>query len=363
MHTTDPAKQRGAPTAQAMEVVFYGVRGSLPAPCTGREIELQLASVLYQASQSGASFSSPEEARRWLHANTPFPRRSYYGGDTTCILVECGGRRLVIDAGSGMRRLGQDLMPEVLRTGALDLDILFTHVHLDHIIGLPFFSPLFAPKTQFSVRLNMYGGGTWQGDLQKVISSTLSPPLFPVDLEQLRNEAASVEYHTIYDGMSISLGDIRATCRRLHHPNETYGWRIEYAGKSLVIATDTEPYAGPDPVLEELARGADLLYVDSQYDRAQYVGSYDGVPRLGWGHGYAEWCGQYAREAGARVAITGHHDPAASNERIFELGQKMRCEFPHTVTGFDGMRARIEEDRVVVFDAGEGASDLAVPRV
>lgn len=345
-----------------MEVVFYGVRGSLPAPCTGEEVELQLASALYQASQSGATFSSPEDARRWLAANTPFPRRSYYGGDTTCILITCGERRLVIDAGSGMRRLGRDLMPEVLRTGGLNLDILFTHVHLDHIIGLPFFSPLFAPKTQFSVNLTMYGGVSWQGDLQKVIAATLSPPLFPVDLDQLRNEAASVEYNTIYDGMVIELGDIRATSRRLHHPNETYGWRIEFAGKTFVIATDTEPYAGPDPVLEELARGADLLYVDAQYDRAQYVGNYDGVPRLGWGHGYAEWCGQYAREAEARVAVTGHHDPAASNERIYELGQKMRCEFPHTVTGFDGMRARIEDERVIVFGAGEGATDLTVPR-
>ncbi len=348
-----------------MDVTFYGVRGSLPSPCTGEEVEAQLAAVLLRASQAGATFADLHEAHRWLLANTPFPLRSFYGGDTTCIYVRCGEIPLIIDAGSGLRRLGRDLMPEVVRKRGLEVDILFTHVHLDHIMGLPFFAPLFAPKKQYSVSLTMYGGQTWQGDLQTIISATLSPPLFPVDLEQLRCEAASVEYRPIYDGMTIRLGpegEIAASCRRLHHPNETYGWRIEYAGKVFVVATDTEPYAGPDPVLQELVEGADLLYVDAQYDREQYVGTYDGVPRLGWGHGYAEWCGQYAREAGIRLAVTGHHDPAATNARVHEVGRKMQQEFPNTVIGYDGMRARIDDRAVTVFGAGDAGDDLCIPR-
>lgn len=366
MYTTDQARNADSrASGESMEVTFYGVRGSLPSPCTGEEVAAQLAAVLLQASQAGATFASLDEAQRWLLANTPFPLRSYYGGDTTCIYVRCGETSLIIDAGSGLRRLGRDLMPELVRKRGLDVDILFTHVHLDHIMGLPFFSPLFASNKQYAVNLSMYGGHSWQGDLQTIIAATLSPPLFPVDLEQLRCEAASVEYHTVHDGMTIRLGkeqSVTATCRRLHHPNETYGWRIECAGKTFVVATDTEPYAGPDPVLQELVQDADLLYVDAQYDRAQYVGSYDGIPRLGWGHGYAEWCGQYAREAGVRLAVTGHHDPAATNARIFEVGQKMQREFPHTVIGYDGMRARIDDRAVTVFGAGEAGGDLCISR-
>ena len=367
-HTVVQAILRGMPEGDRqdlMEVTLYGVRGSVPAPPRGDEVERQIARALHRASEAGVRFASEDEARAWLRRDVEFHERSSFGGDTTCILLRCGGDRIVIDAGSGIRRLGDDLMPELRSTRRLELDFLFTHVHLDHVIGLPFFAPLFAPKSQFDVRLNMYGGMCWQGEFQKVLASTLSPPLFPVNLDQLRAEAADVRYHTIHEQSRVKLGsegEIRATCRRLHHPNECYGWRIEYQGRVFVVATDTEPYAGPDPVLLELCRGADVVYMDSQYDEGQYHGDYDGLPRLGWGHGTAEWCGRNAREAGIRLAVSGHHDPAADGRRIHELAEKMRREFPNTVAGFDGLSLRIEDEAIVVPGIGPGGRDFIVPR-
>jgi ribonuclease BN (tRNA processing enzyme) len=328
-------------------------------------VQAQIAHALHRASQAGARFESPEAAQVWLEANLPFHERSCYGGETTCILVCCGETRLIVDAGSGIRRLGRDLMPELKRRGSLEVNMLFTHMHLDHIIGFPFFSPLFVPKRKYDVRLIMHGGDAWQADLQRALSSTVSAPLFPVQLDKLQQEAATLEYHPIWDGLSMTLGrkgEVRVQCSRLHHPNETYGFRIEYEGRVFVVATDTEPYAAPDPVLHELAAGADLLYADAQFDWEQYAGVRNNGSRVGWGHGYAEWCGTYAREAGVRMAVMGHHDPNSSNERIWEIGEKMRAEFPNTVVGFDGLQVSITDSEIRAHAAGEGASDYAVSR-
>ena len=353
------------PTAESMEITFYGVRGSLPAPRPAEEVQAQLAAALYRVSQAGARFDTVEDADRWLVDSLPFHQRASYGGDTTCIQVRCGDTRLVVDAGSGIRRLGRELMPELLRTGSLEMHVMFTHMHLDHIMGFPFFSPLFAPKRKFAVKLIMYGGDAWEDDLQSALSSTVSAPLFPVALSQLQEEAASLEYHPVYDGLTLEIGpqrEIQVDCCRLNHPNETYGFRIQYRGKVFVVATDTEPYAGPDLRLAELAADADVLYVDAQYDYAQYVGDYDRVSRVGWGHGYAEWCGRYAREANVRLAVMGHHDPASSNQRVYEIGEKMRAEFPSTVVGYDGLQVSISEAEIVAAGAGDRGGDFRVGR-
>ncbi len=352
-------------SADPMEICFYGVRGSLPAPATGVDVQRQIAEVLVAASEAGVRFETSAEAEKWLVETLPFHKRSHYGGDTTCFLVRCGDIRIAIDAGSGIRRLGKDLFGELLRDGKLHLHVLFTHMHLDHIMGFPFFAPLFAPKDRLSVLLSLHGGCAWQNDLETVLSATLSAPLFPIGLDKIRYEAATIEYHPVYDNLVRYLGpnnEVRLTARRLHHPNETYGYRIEYGGKVFVVATDTEPYAGPDRALSGLAKDADVLYVDSQYDWTQYIGDTDGVSRLGWGHGYAEWCGRYAREAGVKMVVAGHHDPGAGNDRIHEVVSQLRAEHPMAVAAYDGLEVHIE-DGVIRADDGLGdGRELVVER-
>jgi ribonuclease BN (tRNA processing enzyme) len=332
---------------------------------TGTEVQAQIAAALVAASNAGARFSGVEEAQAWLVENLPFHQRSFYGGDTTCMLVRCGSNMLIIDAGTGIRRLGKELMPSLFQNKKGTLHILFTHMHMDHIMGFPFFSPLFLPKHKVPVKLILHGGARWSTDLETVLTSTLSPPVFPLSLDQINSEAASIEYQSIGEGVPMVLGEedeIQISCRRLHHPNETYGFRVEYGGRVFVCATDTEPYAGPDLGLAELAHQADLLYVDSQYDWNQYIGQHDRVPRTGWGHGYAEWCGKYAKEAKVKMAVMGHHDPGATNQRVFDIGEKMRQEFPNTVIGFDGLRVSISKDEIVAVGAGEKGQDARVLR-
>src|SRR5688572_18425286 len=189
-----------------MDITFYGVRGSIPSPPSPAEVQAQVAEALYRASAAGVRFSSPEEANAWMVRALPFHVRSSYGGDTTCILIRCGGTRLIVDAGSGIRRLGRDLMPELKKTGRLEVHMLFTHMHSDHIIGFPHFQPLFAPKRRFDVRLHMHGGDAWEADLQRTLTATVSAPMFPVRLEKLKQEAATLEYEAICDGLELQLG-------------------------------------------------------------------------------------------------------------------------------------------------------------
>lgn len=347
------------------EICFYGVRGSLPAPARGEEVEGQIARALFRASECGVRFVSSDDALRWMRTSLPFHERSHYGGDTTCFLVRCGPRRVIIDAGTGIRRAGADLMRELISAGSLDVDLLFTHMHLDHVVGFPFFAPLFAPRDRLAVTLHLHGGSAWANDLQRVLSQTVSAPLFPIELDKLSHEAAAIEYEFVYDRLRRELGDppgLELYARRLHHPNETYGYRLEHAGRRIVIATDTEPYAAPDRALNDLADNADVLYVDAQFDRDQYEGNYDGLSRVGWGHGYAEWCGQYAHQVGARLVILGHHDPAAGNQRIYELGERARAYHPNVVVAFDGLRVRVTETEIIALSAGDGGSDLYLRR-
>jgi len=360
---TTTTSEFGAP--DDLRIVFYGVRGSLPAPARGSEVEARLARILHRASEAGVRFKSPEDALHWLRATLPFHERSHYGGDTTSILVRCGEQIVIVDSGTGIRRLGADLMPELIATGRLDAHLLFTHMHLDHVVGFPFFAPLFAPRDRMAVRLRLHGGSAWANDLQRVLSLTVSAPLFPVELDKLRQEAASVEYEYVYDRLRRPLGEwsgVELYVRRLHHPNETYGYRLTHNNRFFVVATDTEPYAGPDRALADLAAHADVLYVDCQFDRRQYEGDYDGVSRVGWGHGFAEWCGEYARAAGATLVVLGHHDPSASCDRIHEIGEIVRKYHPQVVVGFDGLEVRVTETEVIAMEAGERGGDLRVPR-
>jgi len=242
--------------ADGLKVRFWGVRGSIP--CSG-----------------------PEYVR--------------YGGNTSCLEVMAGGRRLIFDAGTGMRKLGVELA----RQAPLDIDIYFTHTHLDHLGGLSFFSPLFDKRN--SVRL-------WSGHLEapytlkKVVSSLMQAPIYPVTLEVFR---ASVEFKEFKMGDTLICGPISMKTGPLNHPNGATGYRIEHGGKSICYITDTEHRANQrDRNIVELCRGADIMIYDSSYTDEEY-------PRYrGWGHSTWQEGVRVADAAGVGTLVIFHHDPS-----------------------------------------------------
>jgi len=333
-----------------MRIKLYGTRGSLPAPITAAEVEKK---VVDAASLICELKPNRVEDIAELVKQLAFPLRGTYGGNTTCCMVRCGQTIIVFDLGSGVRQFGQDILPEMFKNQGALIHFCMSHVHWDHIQGFPFFAPLFIsrkklPKNKFV----FFGGVTWQGALEEALQGQMDSPVFPVEWDKVTTEGPEMRFLPIYDGFETQIAHgkkgetsadaVKLRAQRLHHPNETYGWRIEYHGQVFVFASDTEPFAGgPDPVILDLAKDADMLYLDCQFTKDQYLGK-AGPPRLGWGHGYDEWCAQVAHAAGVKNLLLGHHDPAASDQAIFEIEQHVRQLFGSTRCAYDGMEIELQ---------------------
>lgn len=281
-----PKSQASEPLAapSAFTVRFWGVRGSIASP-------------------------GPDTVR--------------YGGNTPCIEVRCGDALLVLDAGTGIRPLGEAL----LREGPVDLDLLLTHSHLDHICGLPFFAPAFDPGSH--VRL-------WAGhlgpdrNLRSVLQCMMSAPLFPVPVEIF---SADCSFHDFQGGDTLALKPgITVRTSRLNHPDGAVGYRVEFGGRSVCYVTDTEqPAAGRDPNVVALARGADLLIYDSTYSDEEYPA------HVGWGHSTWQECLRLAEEAGVGRAVIFHHDPSRTDAQLDAIAAAAEAMRPGTLVAREGM--------------------------
>ncbi len=264
---------------------------------------------------------------------TPGPDTVEFGGNTSCIEVRCGKRLIIIDAGSGIRQLGDSLMRTDFRAGPIKADIFITHTHWDHIMGFPMFTPIYVPGTELRIR----GPITYEEDpLEKVIGSQLSYRYWPVRQEEL---AAKITYEQIKES-TFDLGDgIWLTTKYLNHPILCLGYRFEYRGRSFVTLYDNEPFRNvfptdpEDPQYdesyaregEEAAReqnekilafmsGADLLVHDTQYTAKEYVSG-----KVGWGHSSFEHAINAAHKAQVKRLLLFHHDPNRTDTELQEL--------------------------------------------
>jgi phosphoribosyl 1,2-cyclic phosphodiesterase len=231
---------------------------------------------------------------------TPGPETMRYGGNTSCVgVVGCEGTLLVLDAGTGIRRLAATL-PEPLRR----VDILLTHLHMDHIQGLGFFAPLYRPD----VEVHIWGPGSTTLGLEARLKRYLSPPLFPVNLSELPN----LVFHQVPCG-EVDIGEFRVCSALVCHPGPTVGYRITAPEGVLTYLPDHEPAlaALTFPSLPRewtsgatLASGADLLIHDGQYSAKEYG------CHCGWGHSSLEQAMDFGALAEVRHLVPFHHDPA-----------------------------------------------------
>jgi len=238
----------------------------------------------------------------------PGPNYVRYGGNTSCLEVQCGPHQLVFDAGTGIRPLGQQLV----KTRPNDLDIFFTHTHFDHICGLTFFSSLFCGDSK--VRL-------WSGHLQPqnlslkaVLAGMMVAPLYPVSLEIFQAEVGFKDFSagqvlTPKPGVTLRTAP-------LNHPNGATGYRIDYAGKSICYITDTEHVQGqPDRAIIDLVKGADVMIYDCTYTDAEYP------TYKGWGHSTWQEGVRVADLAGVKTLVIFHHDPSHDDRAMDEIGR------------------------------------------
>jgi phosphoribosyl 1,2-cyclic phosphodiesterase len=299
-----------------MKVRFWGVRGSIPVPgkATNR-----------------------------------------YGGNTSCVEVRpANGSPIIIDAGTGIRRLGKSLMEDAFGDGHGTASILISHTHWDHVQGLPFFSPLYRAGNQvhiFARQRDMH--------LEAVFSQQHNAPYFPVPLAAMQ---ADMRFHELIEGASFNIGNAKVTCARLNHPWVAIAYRVDVDGAAVVYCSDTAPFTDmllgskfierpsfgtlPPPIQDELkemrrgvvnlARNADLLIYDTQFLPDEYK------VRPHWGHSRPDDAIEIAREANVKQLCLFHHAPMRSddeNDRILaqyrEVTQADRFELLSAYEGLE----------------------------
>ncbi|MGI9486376.1 MAG: MBL fold metallo-hydrolase [Geminicoccaceae bacterium] len=231
---------------------------------------------------------------------TPGAAMARYGGNTSTVEVRSDDDTLlVLDAGTGIRRLGEEISPDIAR-----VDILLTHLHMDHIQGLGFFRPLYDPK----VEVHIWGPASSTLSLSGRLSRYLSPPLFPIHFRDL----PYVVCHEV-PRPTFAIGPFQIKTSLICHPDPTVGYRIEMEGSSFTYLPDHEPALclskgrWPEPAWisgYELALATDLLIHDAQYTDEEYK------LRIGYGHSSYRHALEFATLSNASEVITFHHDPS-----------------------------------------------------
>jgi phosphoribosyl 1,2-cyclic phosphodiesterase len=245
---------------------------------------------------------------------SPGPDTVAYGGNTACVEVEGrDGTVVILDAGTGVRRVG-DTYRDPRR-----LDILLSHLHMDHVQGLGFFAPLF----QRGFEIHIWGPPSTTEDLRRRLTRYLSPPLFPV---RLRDVEAKLELHDAPVG-GFEIGGLQVRAQAIIHPGPTLGYRISDGASTVAYLSDHEPALGHRRELDQrgaptdptwtsgagLAQNVDLLIHDAQYTAEEYA------VRVGWGHSTIGDAVEVARLARASRLVTFHHDPAHDDDELDQM--------------------------------------------
>lgn len=240
----------------------------------------------------------------------PGPEFLRYGGNTTCVeVLSSAGKRLLIDLGTGATALGRELMQAEFGRGAGILPILLSHTHLDHIQGLPFFTPFFIKGNQIRIL-----GAQWDGvPLEQTLQNQLNPHYSP--LYGLENLAAGVSVETILPGSRPAVDGFDVRVAALPHGGtQVLGFRVSADGRSLAFLSDVEyTAAGATSDALALAAGADLVVHDAMFSDEEYV------QRRGWGHSAVSHAIALAERARARKLALFHHSPDATDGQIDEL--------------------------------------------
>jgi len=272
-----------------------------------------------------------------------------YGGNTACVEIRAGSRTIVLDAGTGIIPLGRELMRQAAQEKrTLELLCLFSHLHHDHTQGFPFFVPAYMPDT----RLHIFGPGSTPETVRHVLEHNQSTETFPVSL---RDMASAKDIQSVHDSQVIVWDEAgvrlvssaagqneNALVIRIHrsyaHPGGVFAYRVNWRGRSVVYATDTEGYVGTDRRLAAFAHDADVLIHDAQYSEQHYRGGLAGFPATqGYGHSTAAMAGEVAASAGSAELILFHHDPAYPDEWIAAQEAAAQKIFPDSRAAYEGL--------------------------
>jgi phosphoribosyl 1,2-cyclic phosphodiesterase len=285
-----------------MRVRFWGTRGSIPVALTVADIRDKLAQALVAAS--GRRFESYGEARAFAEQSLPFSVTHTFGGHTSCVELDTGHEEyFVCDMGSGARAFGEHVLARQAGKPAT-VNIFMSHVHWDHIMGFPFFGPAYVK----GMRIRIHGS---HDILEKAFRIQQSAPCFPVPFDYL---SAKIEFVKIEPGRPVEISGLKVTTQLQHHSGDSYGYRFEHGGHSIVYTTDSEHKLEDRAQTESIVaffRDADLVIFDAMYSLAEAISV-----KEDWGHSSNVVGVELCQMARAKHLVLFHHEPANSDAAI-----------------------------------------------
>ncbi|MGQ0622880.1 MAG: MBL fold metallo-hydrolase [Panacagrimonas sp.] len=298
-----------------MKVRLWGTRGSLPVALTAPQVQAKIARAVLAAN--GQRFENLQEAEAFA-ARLPFAIGQTYGGSTSCVEIElspptaASHEYVLCDLGSGVRKFGNAVLARHGATVPNTFHIFMSHLHWDHIMGFPFFTPAYIPGN--TVRI--YG---CHDNLKESFTRQQDPPSFPVPLSYLRS---NLEFVKLEPGQPHEIAGLTVTARRQLHAGDSYGYRFERDGQTVVYSTDSEHKLDEPAEMEGFAyffRDADLVIFDTMYSLADAISV-----KEDWGHSSNMVAVELCQLAGAHHLVLFHHEPVFGDEQIATLEAETR---------------------------------------
>ncbi len=287
-------------------------------------------------------------------ANKDFLR---YGGNTSCIEINAGNQLIILDAGTGIVGVGDDLTEKYISSAInpeertpVKASVLLSHIHFDHLLGLTFFKPLHFKSTE----LNIFGGSN---NLKKDLSELVFGKTFPIDLGNiacklnifeipLEGKILFREGHSpslIFDDIKIEAEDVLVEFYKSYvHPQDgVMIYKISYQGKSIVYATDKECYLGGDKKFVQFAKNCDLLIHDSQYTKEDYLNPYSS--KQGYGHSTFDMAIESMLQTGSKNLAFFHYEPSYNDEKLDKIKEYYSSDYKNLIMPYEGFELNIKK--------------------
>jgi phosphoribosyl 1,2-cyclic phosphodiesterase len=319
-----------------MIVRFWGTRGSLPVALSAEALKEKLVTALVAAA--GHQLDSLEKAAEFVDHQLDLGVRHSFGGNSSCVELDTGGEDYILcDLGTGVRVFGNAVLARHGPTQPKVFHVLMSHVHWDHIMGFPFFVPAYIPGNL----IRIYGCHT---RMEEAFRRQQSAPCFPVEFDTL---GATIEFVLLKPGITHDIAGMRVTPKLQRHTNDSYGYRIEIAGKTIVYSTDSE-HKLDDPeeanAFAEFFRDADLVIFDAMYSLADAISI-----KEDWGHSSNVVGVELCQLAHAKTLCMFHHEPAFNDQQLARilaetrrLEEITRTDHPlEVITAYDGLEVRL----------------------
>lgn len=287
------------------QVIFWGTRGSLPVALNAHDVRDKIMAAL--AAANGQSFRTPAQIAAFVD-QLPFWTRGTYGGNSSCVEIVTGGNsHFICDMGSGARPMGQS---KILTHGAAHpqtYHVFISHLHSDHLIGFPFFDPVYIPGNHIVIH-------GCHADIETAFYMQMQTPNFPGDYARI---GAKLEFDLMQPGQAVVIDGVTVTAKKQHHVGDSYGFRFEHAGRTVVYSTDSEHHLEnieERGAFVDFFHQADLVIFDAMYSLAEAV-----VVKANWGHSSNVVGVELCQAAAVKRLALFHHEPANDDKQLDRL--------------------------------------------